>query len=229
MMTFLNPLLSKLSKDRNKKIFLTGDFNFDLLKVSSNDETANFFNSLSSNLLLPLITLPTKLNTVNDTLIDNIVTNHYNPEFKTGNLTIGISDHLPSFMIFPLSNQSHIPKKHNIYKRDSKNFDRENFILDMLSIDWTEILKFNNNNVNVSFNNFIDRVNLIIDKYMPLKKVSNKEFKMKFKPWISREIIESITKKNKLFNRYVKCTDLANKSVLYNEYKRLKKPNSSTN
>ena len=117
---FLNPLLSKLSKGNNKNIFLTGDLNFDLLKVSSNIETANFYNSLSSNLLLPLITLSTKINTVNDTLIDNIITNHFNPDFITGNLTIGISDHLPSFMIVPLPNQHHPPKNHNIYKRHSK-------------------------------------------------------------------------------------------------------------
>ena len=219
---YLNPLLSRLSKDKNKKIFLTGDFNFDLLKVSSNDETSNFFNILSSNLLLPLTTLPTKINTINDTLIDNIITNHYNPEFKTGNFTIGISDHLPSFMIVPKPNQNHYSKKHNLYKRDSKNFDRENFILDMLSINWDETLRINNNDVNVSFDNFINKINLIIDKYMPLKKVSNKEFKIKFKPWISYNIIDSITRKNKLFNKYIKCKSLTLKPLLYNDYKRLK-------
>ena len=177
---------------------------------------------MSANLLLPLITLPTKINTINDTLIDNIITNHYNPEFKTGNLTVEISDHLPSFMIVPLSNQIHLPKNHNIYKRDFKSFDRENFRLDMLSVNWKDTLKLNNNDVNVSLDNFIDRVNVIIDKHMPLKKIPNKEFKMEFKLWINNKIIESITMKNKLFNKYVKCKNLANKLAIYNEYKRLK-------
>ena len=125
-------------------------------------------------------------------------------------------------MIVPLSNQIHLPKNHNIYKRDFKSFDRENFILDMLSVNWKDTLKLNNNDVNVSFNNFIDRVNVIIDKHMPLKKIPSKEFKMKFKPWINNKIIESITKKNKLFNKYVKCKNITNKLAIYNEYKRLK-------
>ena len=77
------------------------------------------------------------------------------------------------------------------------------------------ILKLNNNDVNVSFNNFIDRINLIVDKYMPLKKVPNKEFKMRFKPWISHEIIDFIAKKNKLFNKYVKSKNAANKIYMY--------------
>ena len=117
-------------KKATKKYF--GDFNFDLLKVSTNTEAANFYNIPSSNLLLPLITLPTKINTIKDKLIDNIITNHFSPDFKTGNLTIGISDHLPSFMVVPLLNQSHLPKGHNLYKRDSKNFDRENLLLEIM-------------------------------------------------------------------------------------------------
>ena len=42
-----------------------------------------------SNFLLPVISIPTKINTVNDTLIDNIFINEFNP------------DHLPSFQIIP--------------------------------------------------------------------------------------------------------------------------------
>ena len=90
----LNPLLTKLSKENNKKIYIAGDFNFDLIKASSDRETADFYNCMTSNFLLPLITLPTKINTIKDTLIDNIFTNQFNPDFKTGNISIGLSDHL---------------------------------------------------------------------------------------------------------------------------------------
>ena len=61
----------KLSFEKNKKVFSTGDFNFDLLKISSLLETLNFFNKMTSNFLQPTITLPTEINTSNDTLIDN--------------------------------------------------------------------------------------------------------------------------------------------------------------
>ena len=87
--------MAKLSTENNKKVSLAGDFNFDLIKASSNNETSDLFNIMTSNLLLSLITLPTKINTHSYTLIDNIFTNQFNPDFRTGNLTVGISDHLP--------------------------------------------------------------------------------------------------------------------------------------
>ena len=102
-------------------------------------------------LILPSITIPTRINPVTNSLIDNIFTNNINPDLKSGNLTIGISDHLPSFMIVPKKNQNHLPKKHNYYKRDTKNFDRENFILDFLAIDWESEL---GNNVETAASTF---------------------------------------------------------------------------
>ena len=100
----LNDLMLKLSLERNKKIYIAGDFNFDLLKTSTHSDTllihlhsdiSNFYNKISSNLLIPLIALPTKSNKKNNTLIDNIFTNQFNPNTISGNLTVNISDHLP--------------------------------------------------------------------------------------------------------------------------------------
>ena len=117
----LDTLVHKLLFEKNKKIFIAGDFNFDLLKISTHTETLMFFNKMTSNFLLPTITLPTKINTSNDILIDNIFTNQLNPDIISGNLTVGISDHIPSFLIIPRSNQNHLPKKHNIFTRDTNN------------------------------------------------------------------------------------------------------------
>ena len=105
---------------------------------------------------------------------------------KSGNLTIGISDHLPSFIVVPRKNQSYLPNKHNLYKRDTKNFDRENFILDFLGIGWEEEL--NNKGVNEATAKFFQLMNELINRYIPLKKITQKEYKRKYKPWIT-EII----------------------------------------
>ena len=70
-----------------------------MLNVNLHDETSIFFNKMSN--LFPVVTIPTKINTVNDTLIDNICTNHFNPEMISGNFSIDIYDHLPSFLIVP--------------------------------------------------------------------------------------------------------------------------------
>ena len=68
----LNDLMLKLSLECNKKIYIAGDFNFDLLKTSTHSDTSNFYNKISSNLLIPLIALPTKINKKNNTLIDHL-------------------------------------------------------------------------------------------------------------------------------------------------------------
>ncbi len=163
-----NELMTKLSRERNKKVYISGDFNFDLLKISNHTDTSNFYEKITSNLFLPLISLPTKINTKNNTLIDNIFTTQFNPDTISGNLTVNISDHLPSFMITPRANLNHLPKNHNIFTRDLKNFDRENFLLDILAVDWNSTVV--ENNAELSFNRFLTKANEVIDRYMPLKK-----------------------------------------------------------
>ena len=73
---------------------------------------------MTSNLFIPLITIPTKLNKNNDTLIDNISFNQYNADTISGNLTVNISDgHLPSFMITPSSSSKSSSKEsQHLYK-----------------------------------------------------------------------------------------------------------------
>ena len=57
------------------------------------------------------------------------------------------------------------------------------------------------------------------DKYMPIRKVKQKEFKQKYKPWISDEILRKIEYKNKIFKKYVKCKNADRKHQLLLEYK----------
>ena len=62
-------------KEQNKTFYIAGDFNFDLLKTETHLETSNFFDAMMSNYLLPTITLPTRINSRSNTVIDNIFTN----------------------------------------------------------------------------------------------------------------------------------------------------------
>ena len=58
------------NNEKNKNIFIAGDFNFDLIKASAHQSTSDFYDMLSTNFLLPMILLPTKINTIADTLIE---------------------------------------------------------------------------------------------------------------------------------------------------------------
>ena len=218
----LKDLTDKLSKE-NKKVYIAGDFNYDLLDVSSHNTTFDFFDTMMSNFLLPTITLPTKINRINNTLIDNIFTNQIHPEMVTGNLTINLSDgHLPSFLMIPRQNQIHLPKKHNMYTRNLKKLDHEKFILDYHDINWDEVIDIENNDPNTAMENFLQTFNKLLDKHTPLKKLSQKQFKQKYKPWISNEILDKIKKKNNLIKKIVKCKNPEQKESLTSEFKSLK-------
>ena len=101
---------------------------------------------------LSLIILPTRITTTTKTLIDNIYSNCTNfNDGTSGNLTLAISDHLAQFLIIQEVTDK-TSTKNNIYKRDYNNFDRENFVLDLLNIEWNQVVTIEINNPNKSFN-----------------------------------------------------------------------------
>ena len=175
---------------------------------------------MMSNFLLPVITLPTKINRGKNSLIDNIFTNHLHPDTKSGNLQINLSDgHLPSFIILPKQNQNHLPKKHNIYTRSSKTFDQNNFTVDYMNVNWDDVVDINVNDVNHSMKKFLSKFNEILDTHMPLRKITHKEFKQKFKPWVSKEILYKIRDKNKLLTKIRKSKNPTHKAELQLQFK----------
>ena len=57
---------------------------------------------------------------------------------------------------------------------------------------------------------------------MPLKKISNREFKRMYKPWITHGILNSMKRKDKLFSRNVKSKNNIFKDSIHEEYKVLR-------
>ena len=50
------------------------------------------------------------------------------------------------------------------------NFDRENFLLDYFEIYWNNTIAADKEDVNHSLAKFMEEINALLDKYMPLKK-----------------------------------------------------------
>ena len=82
----------------------------------------------------------------------------------SGNITTTISDHLPQFLISPNTFPDPPSNKSNVFGRDWSNFDQENFVLDYFNIDWSNILKLDEGNVNSATNNFLDTINSVLSK-----------------------------------------------------------------
>ena len=90
---------------------------------------------------------------------------------------------------------------------------------DLLNLDWKQILQLEKLDANIAFNNFYSAIEPIIDKYMPLEKIKNKEFKRRYKPWITVGIQNSIKRRDKLLRQYLKTNDPTRKSAFHTEYK----------
>ena len=164
---YLNQLLENISKEQ-KTIFLLGDFNVNLLNYNEHNQTNEFLDSL---LFIPLILQPTRINSHSKTLIDNIFSNVIDPDIISGNLTATISDHLPQFAMIPNMFGNISGNKSNIYERDWS--DCENFILDYLFVDWEYLLKIDELNADNSTEIYLDKINVLLDTYAPLKKLIN--------------------------------------------------------
>ena len=168
------------------------------------------------------ITLPTRITTTSKTLIDNNFSN--NPNFEqgiSGNLTTSLSDHFAQFLIIP--DTRHNRKKNgNLFKRDTKNFDRENFLLDLLDINWPQVLNVQNNDVNSTFNAFEKKINDLLDLYLPLRKMTKQELKKQHKPWITTGILNSMKRRDKLQKKFAKSKNEQLKKQYHVDYKKLR-------
>ena len=116
----------------------------------------------------------------------------------SGNILEKISDHLPNFLIIEKLNY-HIKKYDKPYKRDCTNFDEENLLNDIKILNLNkQIQKIND--LNEKYDYFHGNIMQVVNKNIPLKKLSNKEIKRKKKPWITKGIITSIHKRTSYLN-----------------------------
>ena len=160
-----------------------------------------FLDSLASNSVIPLILSPNRISSCCNTLIDNIFSRIIDPDIMSGNLTATISDHLRQFAIIPNMFGNITSNKSNIYERDWSKFDREKFVLDYFSIDWEDLLTIIELNVDSSTQRYLEKINILLDTYAPLKRIDKYKLRFKSKPWINLGLQKSKSVKNELMKR----------------------------
>ena len=69
--------------------------------------------------------------------------------------------------------------KSNIFKR---NFDLNLFIYDFEYANWDEIIDVNKENINLSLNNYLYSIDLLLEKHASLKRFNKQELKFQQKP-----------------------------------------------
>ena len=67
-----------------------------------------------------------------------------------------------------------------------------------------QVLQFNQNNVNITFENYLNTVNTLINSHAPLKKLNKKQRKFQQKPRITPWITKGIQNATETKNSYLK-------------------------
>ena len=215
----MEPILQRISLEK-KQCVLMGDFNVDLLKTDTHNDSNLFYNNLSSYFFTPYVLQPTRLHS--KTLIDNIFFNSLEFTSNSGNLLIEISDHLIQFLILEgFAKEINLPEI-NLVKRDLRNFNEREFEEIVLNMNWEEICDLKKKDPNLSFNNFFNSVTYQLDEFAPYKKVTKNEYKLMLKPWITKEILQKCKNRDSILKNISKENDPLIKSNLRDDYKKLR-------
>ena len=215
---YLPKILSRISKEIKQKDFvLMGDFNIDLLNCTTDTKVAEFLDKMYFSSFLPQITHPTRISKTSQTLIDIIFSTIIADESKTGNITTVISDHFCQFVSLPIADNAENKKKQ--FGRNLRNFDKKIFSQDIKNVNWENILEIEKRDPNLSLVKLLAKMNTILDKYLPLRKLSKQEILQRDKPWITKGLNKSVKIKNVTHEKMRRAKDPIRKEELRNTYK----------
>ena len=68
-------------------------------------------------------------------------------------------------------------------------------------------------------NEYLSKIDSLLDTHAPSKKLNKKELKFLTKPWITQGLQNSIKKKNNIYSKFVKCKNKIMKEFHHNNYK----------
>ena len=141
-------------------VVLLGDFNDDLLKYDHDEEVSGFLDAMYSKLLLPNISSSIQITSTSTTLIDNIFTNDYDSTFTPGNLVTTLSGDLAQILIVPIRNTTRHKEPTKVHRDFQKILRNKDIISrDLENTNWDTELRLNLENINISTEKFISKIN----------------------------------------------------------------------
>ena len=95
----------------------------------------------------------------------------------SGNISSSISDHLPQFFILPNFFSNSPPTKYSIIFHDWENFNNQSFLEDFEKMNWNQAFQLNQANFNITFENYLNTGNTLVNPHTPLKNLNKKQRK----------------------------------------------------
>ena len=217
-MEFLNDILTELNLD-HKRFFVLGDMNINTSKRTNYSK--DYLNLLNSNCATNIIDVPTRVTTSSATVLDHIITNENKHQIFPAVVDYDITEHYP---VMALVNNELIHK--NVqpeFSRSFANFNSDSFNNDLqkrINSFMPKILTISENNVYDIFNEFYLLITSTIDTHAPLKKLSRKQKRLRSKPWVTKGLLISIKKKQKLHKTHYIFGSI-NEKLYYKKYSNL--------
>ena len=206
----------KTLQDKKTNYIIVGDFNIDTCKYNVVTNVTNHVNSVFSSGCNMFINEPTRVTDRTSTCISHVYSNLPASDLDNHVVRSDVSDHYST--LTKISGIVKTNKKQDIYRRRSNLSPSEwNDFNEELGTILNEKLSTNSTDIDANFqaNCISNTFKLLLDKYMPLKKLSRKERRYFYKPWITPAIKVSINTKNKLFKKSKRKKD----PKYRNEYK----------
>ena len=209
---------SIISKSRNAKVNIIGDFNANLYNPSSKN-TNSYLDCVFSNGFYPLISRATHFMGINPTCIDHILTNDIENTIKSGIIQYNISHHMPIFSVYHGSYEVHGDKINSIKKRVCLNESTINGF----SKDFLNKLSSEQCSPDIcakeSFDGFLNNFNELYNKWFlhdNTIKCNNPHTKSE---WITIGLAKSCNVKNRLYFLWRKSKSVRDWNN-YQDYKR---------
>lgn len=196
---FLNKLEEVLDLSNNRRMFLCGDFNIDLMKFESNNVVKNFVSLLSRLGFYSLITKPSRISRSSASLIDNIFTNILDRNMISGIVINDISDHMPVYTLCGLRGQKTDCNKLT-YERMINPKSVKALLDELTNQSWQSV--YSTNDVNEAYENFLCHFLDLLNKFCPLKlrKIRSRRNYV----WMTSGLLNACKKKNMLYKDFLK-------------------------
>ena len=210
--------LPKIVKE-NKTLVLTSDMNINLLKCSSHEPTAYYYDTMLCNGLIPKITVATRTTYRTSTLIDHIFTNENTPDSSfAGTITTSMTDHFFNFIFLKNSTITKHPKTVTYRAFTEKNIAKFNEKL--MNSDFNQV--YNNTCPNKAYDELIEKYTKIMNDTIPMKTTKFDKYKHNVNPWATKGIRNSIKHRDKLHMKIKRAKNDKQRKKLeaeYNDYR----------
>ena len=217
-MRYFNIILDRLS-NLNCNIIIGTDQNFDYLKINQHANTNTLLDSFLTAGLIPTINKPTRIVHTSSTLIDNIYVNSkvHHLCSKSTILITDISDHFPVLLSYNNSlTQPNITSPLIIKTRKMNNEKINKINESLLHTNWNIL---NTDNVQTAFQNFVDKINEVVNKHAPEKEIKVRNKDIIRNPWITHGLLKSARKLDSLYKMQKNKPEGHQARVKYKNYK----------